>query len=473
LPNRTTNVELLNRLRDVLGGRRVSRSTLDRTNYSHDLWPRSVLQTRHGVVERQPEMIVWPETTEEVSRVLKICGEMRVPVIPFGAGSGLCGAAAPVNGGVILDTKRMNKLERISEKSMIAVCQTGIIGAHLEHELNRHCYTMGHFPGSFGTSTLGGYLATRSAGQAATYYGRIEDMAISLQVVLADGTIVETRTVPRRATGPDFNHLFLGSEGTLGVITRARMRIHQMPEARAFRGLVFKDLKSGLTAMRKMLRFGLRPAVIRLSDEEDTSITIKALGINVMGCLLVLVFEGRQTQIDMEVRKAIELARAEGGRDHGEEPARLWFTNRFAESFRQSPILHNKGRLMDTVEVAATWSKLHGLYKTVRQAADKKLTLLANFSHAYPEGCSIVFTFMGQAENDLELYDRVWRTLLDAVLKGGGALSHQHGVGLLKAKWFVAQNPVAHAILCGLKRRLDPDNILNPGKLALSPEGPC
>ncbi|MHA1568319.1 MAG: FAD-binding oxidoreductase [Alphaproteobacteria bacterium] len=472
---KTTNVELLNRLRDVLGGRRVSRSELDRVNYARDLWPRSLLGVRRGEVPPPPDLIVWPETTEEVSRVMKICNDMQVPVVPFGAGSGLTGAAQPLCGGVILDTKRMNRLERISEKSLIAVCQTGIIGALLEKELNHRGYTMGHYPGSMYTSTLGGYLATRSAGQAATLYGKIEDIVISMQAVLADGTVMHTRTAPRRATGPDFNHVFLGSEGSLAVLTRAHMRIHLLPQARAFRSLVFKNVTNGLEAMRQIMRLGLRPAIARFSDEADTGTTMNALGLSVKGCLLVLVFDGWESQVELESQKALEICRAEGGRDHGEEPAQQWFAHRFAEFYRQSPIYSEQKMLLDTIEVAATWSKAMPVYEAVHQALDGVITVLTNFSHIYPEGCSLAFTVLGQAENedDFQLYDDVWRRALEATLQAGGVISHAHGLGRLKIDWLGKQNPTALSLLRGLKRRLDPNNVLNPGKLAPNPEGAC
>lgn len=472
---KTTNVELLNQLRDVLGGRRVSRSETDRINYGRDLWPRSLLEVRRGQVPHQPEMIVWPETTEEVSRVLRICNDMRVPIIPFGAGSGLCGAAQPVCGGVILDTKRMTRIERIVPESQMVVCQTGIIGAHLETELNRRGLTMGHFPGSFGTSTLGGHLSTRSAGQSATGYGKIEDMLISMQVVLADGTVTRTRTAPRRATGPDFNHLFLGSEGALGVITSANMRLHMLPEARTFRAVTFKKMGVGLDAVRQMLRLGLRPAIARLSDKADTATTLHALGVKAKDCVLLLVFEGRAARVDLEMQKALAICRELKGRDYGEDPARHWYSHRHAEQFRQSPLMVEENLLLDTVELSTTWSNAENLYTAMRKALSKQASVLGTMAHAYAEGCSLAFTVIGQAggEDDLTAYDAVWQTALNTALQTGGAISHAHGLGRLKIDWLARQNPTALKLLRGMKCRLDPNNILNPGKLAPCTEGAC
>ncbi len=472
---RVTNVELLNRLRDVLGGRRVSRNLSDRISYSRDLWPRRLLDLRHGEVPHRPDLIVWPETTEEVSRVLKICNEMRTPVVTFGAGSGLCGAVESMQGGVVLDTKRMNRLERVSPLSHIAVCQTGILGVHLEQELNRRGFSLGHFPGSFGTATLGGYLSTRSAGQAATAYGKIEDMVVSLQAVLADGTVIHTRTAPRRATGPDFNHVLLGSEGSLAILTRAHMRIHLLPAARVFCSLSFSKLDAALETLRLILRTGLRPTIARVSDEADTSVTMNPLGMSLKGCLLVLVFDGRTSQVELESARALVIGREQGGRDAGEEPARQWFNHRYAEHFRQSPLVADQKTLLDTIEVATTWSNARPLYDAVRKALGRQATVLTHVPHAYPEGCALSFTVLCKigGEDALKRYDRLWQSAMTAVLASGGVISHAHGIGRQKVRWLQSQNPLALKLLHGLKRQLDPNDILNPGKFALEAEAPC
>ncbi|MDP8225887.1 MAG: FAD-binding oxidoreductase [Candidatus Lernaella stagnicola] len=473
--SRRINVELLNRLRDVLGGRRVSHAQTDAINYGRDMWPRSLLEIRRGRVPHRPDFIVWPETTDHVSRVLRLCNEMCVPVVPFGAGSGMCGAATPVSGGVILDMKKMNRVEKISEQSNIAVVQPGILGALLERELNAKGYTLGHFPGSLGTSTLGGYLATRSAGMAATYYGGIERILISLQVVLPDGTVVQTRTTPRRATGPDFNHLFLGSEGTLGVITHTHLRIHALPDMYGYRGLAFKKFEDGLKAVRLILRAGLRPAYVRLSDSADTAGPLSEAGLSISGCLLSLVFAGRESLVDLALRKATEIARSARGRDHGEEPARIWYENRFSEFYEQSPWFGQPDTVFDVLEIAAPWKHVPQAYQMVKAAVPKRVTAAGYVSHAYPEGCSLQFMLRGKATpgKDVELYDQMWKKIMPAVQKSGAVISHQHGIGLHKADWWQEQAGPGHALLAGIKRRLDPNNILNPGKFATDTEAPC
>ena len=465
-----TNIELFNRLRDLLGPKKVSRSMLDQISYSRDLWPLGMLWMRHGQIPHRPDFIVWPETTDEVSRVVGLCNEFNVPLIPFGAGSGVCGGTVPVGGGIICDTKMMNHVESINEKSLLATVQTGIIGEHLERRLSHRGYTLGHFPSSIYCSTLGGYLAGRSAGQLSTKYGKIEDMVVSLQAVLPNGNIVNTRTSPRSATGPNFNQLLIGSEGTLGVITRATLRIRPAPEERVFQSYTFPDVRSGARAIRKVLQKGATPAVVRLYDETDTALSMTAIDFeDYSGCLLNLIFEGWPRRCVLEAEIASDICRAEGGRNLGPVPAEHWWKHRYAISYRQSQILSAPDMVLDTIEVATTWTNLINLYETMRAALSRHMTVLAHFSHAYREGCSIYFTVMGKAEDlpDMELYQRVWESALDACIRAGGTISHHHGVGILKAKGIQKQLGSWMKVYAGLKHRLDPNNILNPHKMGL------
>jgi len=346
---RKLNLEKLNQLKDVLAPDRVSYAQADIVSYSRDMWPRSQLAVRDGRLPQAPEFIVWPETTEEVSRLIRLANEMRFPVVPFGAGTGVCGGAQAMPGAVIVDMKRMDRMIDLSGESLYATVETGIVGEHLERLLNRHGYTLGHFPSSIYCSTLGGFLATRSAGQLSTKYGKIEDMVISLQAVLPDGSIIRTRNAPRRATGPDLNHLLLGSEGTLAVITEASLRIWEKPEAIFFRSFVFSDVFAGMEAMRKLMRAGVRPSVVRLYDEADTALSMSAIGYEASGCLLILATEGHPLIAEKEMEVAGSVCRDQGGKDTGEEPARHWWDHRYSISYNQSPILSSEGMILDTI----------------------------------------------------------------------------------------------------------------------------
>jgi alkyldihydroxyacetonephosphate synthase len=232
-------------LRESLAGifppDRLSASAPDRIAYARDLWPVGQFWARQGAFPHPPDVIVWPEKVDEIVALLQLANERRFPVIPMGAGSGVCGGTVAHRGGVILDMKRMKQVRRLDGDSLLATIEAGIIGQHLEEWLNGRGYTLGHFPSSIYCSSFGGWIATRSAGQLSTKYGKIEDMVQGLEGVFPDGTLFSSKVVPRSAAGPRFDQLLLGSEGTLAVITAATCRIRPLPEARRFAGYVYPD----------------------------------------------------------------------------------------------------------------------------------------------------------------------------------------------------------------------------------------
>ncbi|MHA1263551.1 MAG: FAD-binding oxidoreductase, partial [Candidatus Freyarchaeota archaeon] len=274
---------------EIVGAENVSVSQVDKICYSRDAWPMVLMWIDMGKTLPTPDFIVHVENKEQIAKIL----------------AGACGQTLPVQGGIILDIKKMDKIIRIDEKSATVTVQPGILGEDLERELNKHGFTMGHFPASMYCSCLGGFVACRSAGSlsskygmghfpASMYcsclggfvacrsagslsskYGKIEDMVISMEVVLPNGEIMRTKATPRTATGPNLNQLFIGSEGTLGVITEVTLRLHPLPEERRFKAFIMKDLRTGLEAVREIFRKGLKPAVIRLYDELDTVFTLK------------------------------------------------------------------------------------------------------------------------------------------------------------------------------------------------------
>lgn len=500
------NGEFYKALQDILGKDRVSHSRADRLIYSRDFWPLLTLKLQGGKAPQLPDYVVWPKTADEVSEVVSLARREGVPVVPFGAGSGVNGGTVPVKGGIMLDLKKMNRLLSVNDQSLIAVAEAGIIGETLERRLNAKGYTLGHLPASIYCSTLGGWLACRSAGQLSTKYGKIEDMVLGLQVVLADGRIVETKTAPRTATGPDIKQVFVGSEGTLGVITRAALRAVPMPEARVFLGVSFPDVHSGLEAVRLILRQGIRPAAVRLYDELDTMIALRGgrhggrdakgmskgfkaalirraerLALSSPGlmkrlikllpanCLLVLTFEGKKEIADLEAKLSGEICAGEGGKDLGPFPGEVWWKNRYRISYQMSPLFY-AGALADTIEVVATWDRVKGLYHRMREAISRHALVMAHFSHAYQEGASIYFTFASSARTPREKekkYMTVWSQAMEACVREGGSISHHHGIGLLKAPWMEKELGEGIRVLKAVKTALDPKGIMNPGKLGL------
>jgi alkyldihydroxyacetonephosphate synthase len=260
-------------LEAIFGPRRVSLRVVDRQTYARDMWPRMLLARREGEPpEHLPHAVVWPEHVREVAAVVKLARELLLPIIPYGGGSGVCGGVVPLLGGITVDLKRMRELRNIAGEDLICDVDAGMSGERFERELARRGYTFGHFPSSIYCSTVGGWLATRAAGQLSTKYGKVEDRAVGLTAVTGKGEIIETDGPNRALRGPNWSQLLIGSEGTLGVITSARLRVSPAPQLRVYRGFEVPDLATGVEALRRVLQRGLRPAVLRLYDELDTFI---------------------------------------------------------------------------------------------------------------------------------------------------------------------------------------------------------
>ncbi len=462
--------ELQQQLAAIIGPQNVSRRQADLVAYSHDLWPLALIWKRQGKVPYPPDFVVWPETVEEVSAMLRLANARRVPVVPYGAGSGVCGGTLPLHGGIVVDLKKMHRILAVNQTGLTVTAQAGIIGEDLERALNQRGYTLGHFPSSMYCSSLGGWLAARAAGQLSSRYGNIEDLTLGLQVVLPSGQVIRTKDTPRSAAGPDLKQLFIGSEGTLGIITQATLRMVPYPESRRLRGVLFQDVHSGLEAIRLVMRRGLRPAAARLYDENDTNIALGSLGYGVTGCLLVLGFEGDTQLTELEERLGLEICLREGGQDLGTGPGEHWWAHRYDISYKQADILSNENAISETVEVATTWDKLEPLYLAVKASLEESCFTMAHFSHAYPEGCSIYFTVVAESPTEREcegLYRRIWQGAMEACLKVGGTITHHHGVGLLKAPWLPQEYGGGYPVLQELKKALDPNDIMNPGKLGL------
>ncbi len=433
----------------------------------------------------------------------------RLAVVPFGAGSGVCGGTVALRGGIALDLKRLERVGRVDRDRLCVDVEAGVIGEVLERNLNAQGFTLGHFPSSIYMSTLGGWLAARSAGQLSNRYGKIEDMALSVRAVTGAGELLVTPERPSRAT-VDLMPLLVGSEGTLCVFTGARLRVHPKPEARRFRGFKFKTVQQGLQAIRHLFFAGLRPAVVRLYDPFDTALvgrekplhpsktppSLKSpLSADVLPaalrqlspraltnpvllnkaakllrhCLLILMFEGEEKRADSEEKAARALCLREGGEDQGEQPGKDWFKKRYDVSYKMSKVVDN-GAFADTMEVAATWDKVLDVYAAVRSACAPLAFVLCHFSHAYLEGCSLYFSFVASADGEEGLtgrYDRLWAAALPAAMRAGATVSHHHGVGLLKADALQRELGTGRQLLFALKRALDPDGVLNPGKLGL------
>ena len=491
---------------------RRSASPPDQIAYARDLWPRHHLAVSEGrIAEHRPGLIVWPQTIAEVTEAVRFCAEHGTPLVPYGAGSGVCGGILPDPRTVVLDLKRLTTWRKLDASEPSIEVESGALGIRFEEELNAKGFSAGHFPSSILCSTVGGWVAARGAGQCSGRYGKIEDMVSCLECVVGRGEVVRFH---RRTHGPDLLPLFIGSEGVLGVITAATLRLHPVPEERAYGAFSFPTIEAGWTAMRDMFQVGLRPSVARLYDPFDSFMArmgsvkrarsagkkpkkaraptvhmpgagglalrsilrvprllneaVQALGARVLkGSRLVMIFEGPAGQGPIDLALAASIAARHGATPLGEEPARHWLAHRYAVSYRQAPIFM-AGAFSDTMEVAAPWSRLGDLYDSVRAALGQHVFVMAHLSHAYPDGCSIYFTFAGSAPTVAEAeakYDAAWRAALDAAVAAGGSLSHHHGVGRSKAPKLGAELGLGVDIVQALRKVLDPAAIMNPGNL--------
>ncbi|APR83834.1 Glycolate dehydrogenase [Minicystis rosea] len=494
-------------LAQALPGLRRSDSPVDRIAYARDLWPRHHLDVRDGrIAEHRPALVVWPQDTAEVAAVVRFCATEGVPIVPFGAGSGVCGGIMPDGRTVVIDLKRLDRWRKLDTDVPSLEVEAGALGIRLEEDLQNKGFTAGHFPSSILCSTVGGWLAARGAGQCSGLYGKIEDMVASIECVVGRGEIVRFH---RRVHGPDMIPLFIGSEGVLGIITSATLRLHPAPPARTFGAFSFPSVQAGWTAMRDMFQAGLRPAVARLYDPFDSFIArmgsvkrarggkkekhgpempgagglalrnllrapklindaVDALGARVFrGSTLIVIFEAPAAEGSADMARAAAIAARHGATSLGEAPARHWIEHRYGVSYRQSPVFMS-GAFSDTMEVSATWSRLAGLYDAVREALGRHVFVMAHLSHAYPDGCSIYFTFAGSAPTVAEAeakYDAAWRAALDAAIGAGGSLSHHHGVGRSKAPKLGAELGAGVDVVHALRGVFDPAGIMNPGNL--------
>ena len=440
---------------------------------SRDWWPLTMHWALAGEVPRRAAVVARPVDTAQVSAVLQHCHAAHVPVTVAGGRSGVCGASLPVFGGVLLDMTAMQGVVAVDAESGIVDVLAGTFGPDLEAELQRdHDLSVGHFPQSFDIATVGGWVACRGAGQYSTRYGKIEDMVVGLEVVLADGRIVTTGGSPAAATGPDLDQVFLGSEGTLGIVTRVSLRAHPVPPVERRAAYSFATFETGLEACRRIIRRGATPAVLRLYDAPESQ---RGQGGDGTLCMMLVLDEGDGLLVDAVMAVVAEVTAELGAQDLGPELIERWMHHRNDTSALQA--LTRKGFVVDTMEIAAPWSRLADIFHTVRAAilgVPGARSATCHLSHSYPDGACLYFTFAANpAPPEVEsTYVALWDAGQRAVLAAGGNLSHHHGIGLNRSRFLAEALGDGHRVLVALKQALDPHGILNPGKLALpSPFG--
>ena len=500
LPEQKNNEAFLAAIQAGLGDGQIVDDKKSRLVHAAGKSFRDLWLMRHGQVQFAPDCVVYPDTEEDVALVVRAAHEHGVVLVPFGGGSNIAGCLVPSDRGgrmvVSLDMCRMHRVLEVDRYSLTARIQPGVYGQHLEDQLAEHGVTLGHFPDSFLHSTLGGWVATRSAGMQSDIYGKIEDMVISLRMVTPSGTII-TRTVPKSSNGIDIKHLCIGSEGILGVITEVDVQVHHKPEKEDWYGWLFPDFKSGLDAIHECHRGDCMPTVTRLNDPKKTALSfafkhpktgikdkiakafkwyignVKKIDFN-QCCLMVVKYEGTPQAFSRIKNRVTAIYKKHRGVCLGAEPGRSFAKVKFDFPHLRDYVM-DRSIMADVSETATTWDNLRTLHESgladVEQAIkDTGVDAWVGYhlSHSYRTGASLYFTFgcLQREGREIEQYLYVKKAAEDAFMKNGGTLSHHHAVGTEHLPWVEEDlSPTGLKAVKALKAGLDPNDIMNPGKI--------
>ncbi len=458
-----------------------------------------LLRLRSGTVPALPDAVLRPRDPAEVEAALAVCARAGVRVVPRGGGTSVTGGINLVPGGppaLCLDLSALAGLEALDETSGLAVFGAGTAGPAIETALAERGWTLGHFPQSWELSTLGGWIATRASGQESLGYGGISDLVAGLEVIAPAGRLA-LAAQPASAAGPDLRQLVLGSEGRLGVVTRATVRIRRRPAAVALEGSLLPTWEAGLDAVRTLVRDRPPPSrltIVRLSDPPETEVAmavglaarrwaaplveawLRLRGAGEGACLLLYGGGGDESDLDETLEAARSALRRRGGVPLGRGPGRRWLADRFRHPYLRDGLL-DLGIATDTLETAAPWSRLPALYLAVRgalagalDAEGERTAVLCHVSHLYEDGASLYFTFFFRCPRDPERAISRWaalkRAATTALAAAGGTLSHHHGIGAWHAPWLASEVGEAGVrVLAAAAAALDPEGILNPQAL--------
>lgn len=499
LPEPQTHPKFEAQLKTFLKPEQIKQDKLERVIHAYGKSFRDVWRARNGHIERAPDWVIYPETETDIVHLVNAANTYEIALIPFGGGSNIAGCVemkGQQKAFVSVDMKAMARVIDIDKKSAVARIQAGVLGPELEEQLQAEGFSLGHFPDSFEYSTLGGWVASRSAGMQSDKYGKIEDMVIALRMVTPQGTI-ETRTVPKAASGISINHMCIGSEGALGIITEVSVAVHPLPEKRAFYGVLFDDFQRGIDAIYECVRQDCMPTVMRLNDPEKTALSfacksqptpmaafvskwmkrylrhIKGMNLD-NSCFMIVGFDGHARDFYRLRRQAKRIFKQHGGAWLGNAPGRAFEKSKYDFPYMRDMIM-DYNLAADVSETSTPWSNLSHLYTNTKQAIADAITATGtspwvgcHISHNYHTGASLYFTFAYRQtmEKPLQQYLQVKKAAQDAFMQFGGTLSHHHAVGYEHAPWLEQDiSPTGMLAVQGIKHALDPKDILNPRKL--------
>ena len=464
---------ILSELEDIVGQENVSTREADKLTYGVDYFWISRMWADRGETPPAADFVVRPGSAQEVSAILKVANYYKLPVHTWGGGSGSQGGALPMAGGIILDTKRMNRLLEIDLESRTITAETGMIFQQLEWYANEKGFSCMHIPSCLTCGTIGGALGHRGIGILSTKYGKIDDMCVSMEVVLPNGDVINTLPVPKHAAGPDLNQIFIGSEGTLGVITKATFKLFEQPECRKHRAFLFPDMTSGFAAGRDIMQ-KVKPSIMRFFDEAETvSIIKKILGFEKKGCFMNVTCEGIERIVDIEMEIVVDICKKYGAQDLGSEYGEKWYENRI--TFFYPGHIMDIPQMFGTMDTVARFKDIEKIYWAMKNAIESNfpdVRFIAHCSHWYEWGTMIYDRFIldnppADPDEAIRLHNRIWNTGVRAAMENGGVINDHHGIGLKLSRLMKEQYGPAMQVMEALKKQLDPNGIMNPYKLGL------
>jgi alkyldihydroxyacetonephosphate synthase len=477
---------------DTVGAENVFTGIEDRVRHATGCGYPDLVRLRSGALEAAPDAIVLPSNPDEVQRVLRLCAEENVAVVPYGGGTSVVGGIEPLRGPhqrlISLDLARLYGVE-VDHRSLTARLGAGLRGPEAESALADQGVTLGHFPQSFEYATIGGFAATRSAGQASSGYGRFDSLVSSIRLIAPAGDL-RTLETPHTAAGPALRELIVGSEGVFGVIPEVTVRVRPAPRVRRYEAWIAESFEAGSEIVRTMAQGPGLPDVIRVSDEEETRVSLalsgprgvagslfnRYLGLRGKrdGCLVIVGIEGEEESVARRRALSVRALRAGGATFLGQAAGRSWEHGRFQGPYLRDTLM-DIGALVETLETSHIWSRLGELHRGVGAAIRDSLAsqgtpglVFCHLSHAYADGASLYFTFISRARHgeEVEQWREVKRRASEAIVAAAGTITHHHGVGRDHAPYMEAEIGAAGIdVLRAVKERLDPAGIMNPQKL--------
>lgn len=479
----------IKKFKEIVGEDYVRTDDYARLSVAYGKTMYDILRLRNKIVENIPDAVIYPDTKEQIEKIVEFCSEEKIPVYVYGGGSSVTRGVECTRGGISLDMRlRFNKVISFNEIDQTIVVEAGMSGPQLEEVLNdavklfgaKRPYTCGHFPQSFEYSSVGGWVVTRGAGQNSTYYGTIDDIVIGQEYATPKGNI-KTDTYPRKATGPDIGHIMMGSEGAFGVLTHVTLRVFRhMPETIKRFSFMFKDWDTAQKAAREIMQSeGGYPSVFRLSDPEETRIMLRLYGVDDSplrhlfkvrnfkegDMCLFLGFTNGEKGFSKNCAKVVKkVAKAHGGMSLTGIVTKSWEKGRFNDPYMRDT-MQDFGIVTDTMECSVNWSNMSNVHREVRAYCKSRpdTICMTHMSHVYPQGANLYFIFIAKMSDPME-YKNYHAGILDAIQKSGASMSHHHGIGKMFGPWlegYIGRNEFD--IFRALKNHFDPENIMNPG----------